>query len=117
MSTKGKYISVGVLRYRSDLDDVKQPTREYGPGQTIDEDLDKADIDRWLADGVIREAKQAQAEQKAREEAAQLAQQAEEAAQRARDEADRAAVARATGVAPGGDDGRAAAASTTSKKK
>ena len=117
MSTKGKYVSVGVLRYRSDLDDKKQPTREYGPGQTIDEDLDQADVERWLADGVIREVKQAKAEQKAREEAALLAQQAEEAAQRARDAADQAAVAQATGVKPGGDDGRAAAASTTSKRK
>lgn len=109
MATKGKYISVGVLRYRSDLDDAKQPTREYGPGQTIDEDLDAKDVERWLAEGVIREAKQAEAERKAREDAALLAQQAEEAAQRARDEADQAAVARATGVAPRGDDGRAAA--------
>lgn len=114
MATKGKFVSVGVLRYRSDIDDNKSPTREYGPGQTIDEDLDPKDAERWLADGVIREAKQAQAEQKAREEAAQAAQQADEAAQRARDVADQAAVARATGVTPGGDDGRAAAAS---KKK
>lgn len=117
MSTKGKYISVGILRYRSDIDDNKNPAREYHPGQVIDEDIDDADAERWLADGVIREVKQAKAEQKAREEAAQAAQQADEAAQRARDVADQAAVAQATGVVPGGDDGRAAAASTTSKRK
>lgn len=83
MSNKGKYISVGVLRYRSELDDKKNPTREYRPGQVIDEDLDKVDVDRWLKKGVIREAKLAKREQEARDEAAQAAAQAQDAQERA----------------------------------
>lgn len=95
-SNKGKYISVGQLHYRSDLDDKKQPARTYRPGDTIEEDLEPAEVERLLKRGAIREVKVAQKEQKAREEAAQAARQAEEAAAAAKAEAERIAA---------GDDG------------
>ena len=90
MSNKGKYVSVGVLHYRSDLDDKKAPARTYKPNQTIDEDMDKGDVERLLASGAIRESKVAQQELKAREEAAATAQQAEEARVRAAEAAQQA---------------------------
>lgn len=96
MANKGKYISVGILRYRSELDDKKQPAREYQPGQVIDEDLDKADVDRWLEAGAIREAKLAQKEQQAREEAKLAADEAADAQARA----EAAAQAALTGNVP-----------------
>lgn len=78
-STKGKFVSVGVLHYRSELDDKKTPARTYNPGDTIEEDLDKAEIDRLLQSGAIKESKEAEREQKAREEAAEAAAAAKEA--------------------------------------
>ena len=108
MSNKGKYISVGQLHYRSDLDDKKQPARTYLPGDTIDEDLDADDVKRLLARGAIREVKVAQREQKAREDAAAAAQQAQEAAAAAKAEAERVAL---------GNDGLDEPASARGKKK
>ena len=90
MSNKGKYVSTGVLHYRSDIDDKKTPARTYQPNQAIDEELDKADVERFLASGAIRESKVAQQELKAREEAAAMAQQAEEARVRAAEAAQQA---------------------------
>lgn len=99
-SNKGKYVSVGQLHYRSELDDAKTPARTYAPGQTIDEDLDPRDVERLLKKGAIREAKQARREQEAREAAALAAQRAEDAA------AEAAAVAtQAATVVAAEDDG------------
>ena len=104
MSSKnnGKYVSVGVLQYRSDLDDKKATARTYKPGDVIDEDLDQADVDRLLKRGAIKESKQAKLEEKARADAAAAAAQAQEAAaaaqaQEAADEAEAKAAALATG--------------------
>lgn len=83
MSSKNKYVSVGQLHYRSDLDDKKTPARTYKPGDSINEDLSKNEIDRLLKKGAIKESSLAKKEQAARDEAAQLAQQAQDAAEEA----------------------------------
>lgn len=93
MSSKnrGKYISVGRLLYRSDLDGDKVKPREYLPGSVVDEDLSDAEVERYLRKGVLREAAQAKQEQKAREVAAQVAQQSEDAEAKAAADAEAAA--------------------------
>lgn len=107
MSSKnnGKYVSVGVLQYRSDLDDKKQTARTYKPGDVITEDLDQADVDRLLKRGAIKESKQAKLEEKARADAAAAAAQAQEAA----DEAE----AKAAELVTGGDAAAQTEAQTT----
>lgn len=96
--TKGKYVSVGVLHYRSELDDNKNPTRTYNPGDTIEEDLDDADVERLLASGAIKESKQAAKEEKARKSAAEEADAEKAAAEKAA--AEKAAAEKAAGPKP-----------------
>lgn len=110
-TNSGKYVSVGVLHYRSDLDDKKTPARTYKPNDTIDEDLTEAEIEKLVKKGAIREKKAVQAEQKARQTAAEIAAEGQAAA----DAAEQKAAAAAAQAANAQPDAQAAAAAAASK--
>lgn len=110
-TNSGKYVSVGMLHYRSELDDKKTPARTYKPNDTIDEDLSGAEIEKLVKKGAIREKKAVQAEQKARQTAAEIAAEGQAAA----DAAEQKAAAAAAQAGSEADAAAAAAAADASK--